>query len=368
MQKINSNLNKLNSKIAFTGYNIDKVKAEIKAITSQAEQSKLAPSKSISELEIINDNIKEQIKVYEKYKSDLKEQQVENKNRELMLNTFNSIISDNQQYNYLVEPLINLIDEIRNSISFSQYILKDDVLDKLKEQQKNVLSEMQKSEAQLTRFSLDDKEKAVVIIEDALDSFSVNDIDENLAELKKQVRALKKELNDLQKSDDIEKINSISSQITDLYKSAKDKSDFVMQDINDTNDTFHIKYIKNHNSLQTMKKNEERKEMQYFTGSLARHTLIQLCGYLVFMKMLRAENKYPVIPIIVIDHISKPFSEQNRGAIGSVLHKACEDIGIDNLQIFMFEDKESDSLNIKPNNSTNLVDDKKTGFNPFFNH
>ena len=50
------------------------------------------------------------------------------------------------------------------------------------------------------------------------------------------------------------------------------------------------------------------------------------------------ENKYPIIPILVIDHISKPFIDQNVAAIGTVIHKAYESIGVDNLQIFMFDD------------------------------
>lgn len=85
------------------------------------------------------------------------------------------------------------------------------------------------------------------------------------------------------------------------------------------------------------------------------------------MKMLIEENKYPIIPMLVIDHISKPFSDQNVAAIGTVIHKAYEDIGIDNLQIFMFDDENSEKLNLKPNNIENLVNSARTGFNPFYN-
>ena len=111
---------------------------------------------------------------------------------------------------------------------------------------------------------------------------------------------------------------------------------------------------------------EKNNEKAYGTGSHARHTLIQLCGYLVFMKMLIEENKYPIIPILVIDHISKPFSDQNVAAIGTVIHKAYESIGVDNLQIFMFDDEISNKLNLNPNHTENLVNEVKTGFNPFF--
>lgn len=42
---------------------------------------------------------------------------------------------------------------------------------------------------------------------------------------------------------------------------------------------------------------ENVKLVNYYTGSMARHTLIQLCGYLGFLKLLIEVNKYPLIPI-----------------------------------------------------------------------
>lgn len=105
--------------------------------------------------------------------------------------------------------------------------------------------------------------------------------------------------------------------------------------------------------------------MVYVTGSHAKHTLIQLCGYLIFLKMLISENKYPIIPIMVIDHISKPFSETNKSAIGTIINKACECIGIDNFQIFMFDDEPCEDLGISVNHKEDLFDENKSGFNPF---
>lgn len=364
--KVNLNLTKLNIKGEFNGYNGDVILVQLSDLANQIESSKPLVTKSISDLEVVYNNIDEQIKVYEKYKLDLQHQQHENRNREDMLDAFQSIIKDRPDYNYLIEPLVSLTDEIKNSISFSQYFLKDDVLEKLKKQRQNVKSEIVKAQMQLTRFSLDDKKKAIAIAEDGIKSYSTEYSPAELEKLKKELRDYKKELKELQDSDDIKKINSISSQITKLYKSAYQISDFVQEDFNKTNDAFHIKYIKGRNTLQTMTIDEKNNAKVYVTGSHARHTLIQLCGYLIFMKMLIEENKYPIIPILVIDHISKPFSDQNIAAIGTVIHNAYENIGIDNLQIFMFDDENSDKLNLKPNHVENLVNEARTGFNPFF--
>lgn len=365
--KVNLNLNKLNIKGEFNGSNGDIILAQLSDLANQIELSKPLTTKSVSDLEVICNNIDEQIKVYEKYKLDLQHQQRENKNREHILDTFQSIIKDRPDFNYLVEPLINLTDEIKNSISFSQYFLKDDVWEKLKKQRQNVKNEIIKSEMQLTRFSLDEKKKAIAIAEDGIKSYSTEYSPAELEKLRKELKDYKKELKELQDSDDANKINSISTQITNLYKSAYQTSDFVQKDFNETNDAFHIAYIKRRNALQTMTFDEKSNERVYGTGSHARHTLIQLCGYLVFIEMLIKENRYPIIPILVIDHISKPFSDQNVAAIGTVIHKAYESIGIDKLQIFMFDDENSDKLNLKPNHTENLFNETKTGFNPFYN-
>ncbi|HAZ36590.1 MAG TPA: hypothetical protein DDW58_03365 [Clostridiaceae bacterium] len=99
---------------------------------------------------------------------------------------------------------------------------------------------------------------------------------------------------------------------------------------------------------------------------MARHTLIQLCGYFAFLNILLVDNKYPLIPILVIDHISKPFDEKNSKAIGKVISEAYESIGKENLQLFIFDDEEYEALGIQPDHFENLVTEGKTGFNPFF--
>ncbi|KJS68887.1 MAG: hypothetical protein JL50_04065 [Peptococcaceae bacterium BICA1-7] len=99
---------------------------------------------------------------------------------------------------------------------------------------------------------------------------------------------------------------------------------------------------------------------------MARHTLIQLCGYLGFLHLLIKENKYPLIPILVIDHISKPFDSGNRKAIGIILQRFYETVSVEDLQIFMFDDENHEDLSIIPSHHEDLVTDNKSGFNPFF--
>lgn len=366
IHKVNINLQKLNIKEFFDGKNGKAILSKLKALEDLMDVTPMV-TKNISELEVIYSNICEQIKVYEKYKNDLSVQQAENENREKMLNTFKEIITDNQSYQYLVDPLIELTEEIKNSISFSKYVIKDEVIGKLKRQKEDVRKEILKAGFQVAQLGYDEKMKALAIAEDGITSFSGDVSSDDIKELRDKIQKYRDELKRLQRLDDVKKIEEISQKITALYNSAQDKADFIKDDYRETNDKFHINYIKSRNALQTMTTNEDKGEIIYATGSNARHTLIQLCGYLVFMAMLIEEKKYPIIPMIIIDHISKPFDEKNVASIGTVIHEAYKEIGEENMQIFMFDDKESEKLDLTPNHKENLVNETKTGFNPFFN-
>ena len=99
---------------------------------------------------------------------------------------------------------------------------------------------------------------------------------------------------------------------------------------------------------------------------MARHTLMQLCGYLGFLRMLIKEHKYPLVPFLVVDHISKPFDSKNRKALGAVLHEVYKDIRKSELQIILFDDEDASDLGITPDYSTDLLGKGKSGFNPFY--
>ena len=175
----------------------------------------------------------------------------------------------------------------------------------------------------------------------------------------------------------------MSKNITNLYNSAKDVSDFVKIDTEKA--SFQIMYIKKGNILQPKIKEfqireqgENKEKIQeyiltnYYTGSMARHTLIQICGYFGFLKILIENNEYPLVPIFIGDHLSKPFDEKNITALGKIVCKAIENIGKDNIQIFLFDDEEASTLELEPDNNVNLIEyDKnhqktKTGFIPFY--
>ncbi|MGG3506582.1 hypothetical protein ABES58_14010 [Paenibacillus lautus] len=369
--QINKNLQKLGTGIWYSGKNAEDIKIKLNEIKNMNDFVLSKKDKNIADLEVMYSNISEQIKIYENRISDSKQIEKDTQNRKLLLEKLNSLLGENSDFDYLVSPLQKLISELDSTISFSKFLIGDSTINELKKQRDQVKLEIKRNDSRFKLFSMEEKAKAIIIIEDYL-SADVKSYEEELKLKKKRIKEIREELRVLQNSDDNKKIEELSKFITDLYQSAKDISSVVDDDFNQ--EGFKIQYLKKGNILQpTIIKTEldeneieGKKTVNYYIGSMARHTLIQLCGYFGFLKILIDENKYPIIPMLVIDHLSKPFDHTNSKAIGRVISKAYESIGKDNLQLFMFDDEEYETLDLKPDHSENLVTEFKTGFNPFY--
>jgi len=370
-KQVNRNIQKLGLNSWYTGKNAKDILSNIEEIKNMQDVIKQSKEKNIADLEVMYNNICEQIKIYENSISDAKQFVKENNNRKLLLNKLDELIEENDTFSYLVNPLKKLVLDLNSTISFSQYKIKDNTILELKKQRELLKKEIKRNDSRFECYSLDEKAKSIALIEDYL-STEIHDLSNELKEKKKRIREIRGEIRILQNLDDIHKIKKISEYITELYGSAKGISSVVDDDI--FQEGFKIKYLKKGNILQPMievtEKDEngykQKKDENYYIGSMARHTLIQLCGYLSFLKLLLEEDKYPLIPILVIDHVSKPFDQSNSRAIGKIINTAIDGIGKDKLQIFMFDDEEYETLSLQPENFENLVSKGKSGFNPFY--
>lgn len=371
--EINRNARILRLNIEYNGKNKDDIKDRLQKLKNLEQTPIKAKKKSLSELELMYNNINEQINLYEKSRQDIQNQQKENKNRKYLLENLNKIITNNDSLIYLVEPIKTTLKELDSTVSFSQYVIKDETINKLKKQRTVLKEEIQKYDSDYELYSFEEKEKAFVLLENYLTVKQV-DCSEDLKNKYEEIKQCRTKIQELQNDDDISKIQALSKYITGLYYTAKDISSFVKED--SSRDGFRIQYIKRGNILQPMinvkTKDNYKLSKNCDVGSKARHTLIQLCGYMGFLNLLLKENKYPLIPIFVGDHLSQSFDDNNVKAIGTILNKASKDIGVDNLQIFMFDDKNYDEMNITANNSEDLYKlDKEgkiiqTGFVPFY--
>ncbi len=364
LEQVNNNLLKLNIDIKFNGNNAEEVLKILENKEYQVDYSVERIKNTISELEVIYSNISEQIKVYETTVSTYKHTKKENENRKKLLSNLQELLQENAEMAYLVDPINSLLKDVENSISFSKYVISDDTVEELRRQQCCIREEMKLQNSKYKCYSIEDKVKAAILIREYLHMDVKNHFAE-IKELRTRISELTKELRTLQSSDNQSKIEEFSEVINTLYRSAIDTSPFVKFDMEHG---MQIKYIKKGNRLQTIKPEDYSSDnySEINKGSMARHTLIQLCGYLAFLNLFIQERKYPVVPILVIDHISKPFSVDNSKAIGTVFEKFYEYCGEENVQIIMFDDCDSKDLGIDDITEVDLVEGDKSGFNPFY--
>ena len=307
----------------------------------------------------------EQIKIYDNTIKNYQQNEKENLNRRLMLSNLQTLLESEPSMDYLIQPLADLITGLEGSIAFGKYIISDETIKELKKQREQVALEIKKQNSKFMCYSLEEKSKAIALIQAYLQEGN-KDVSSELNECKRELRQLKNELQELQNSDNSMKIKQYSKLVTELYESGKNNSEIIKTDFG--RDGFRIAYLKRGNILQPVEEStdKDRKNENLYLGSMARHTLIQLSGYLAFMNILIKGNKCPIIPILVIDHLSKPFSDDNKKAVGKIIEKFYENIPKSDLQIFMFDDKNPELLGIMADHCEPLKTDDKTGFNPFY--
>ena len=367
--RINTQLKILGIRKVFTGQNATDIRLLIDSFQSEIKKSEtINRGLTITELEAIYTSLDEQIKRQENIENDHRAFESDSRKQIALLEKLHAIIESEVSYSYLAEPIIKLTEELNRSISFNKYFIQENTIKELKKQREQIREQILSMKSYYKIYSVSDKARAITLIKEYLDYYR-DDIesDDNISIIRRKLRGIREELRALQNSNDTQKINLLSNEITRLYKKSIDVSDLSDQDFQ--NQGFQISYIKSGNVLQPQidsTDSTDKSKRNYYTGSMARRTLIQLCGYLAFLKMLIAEDRYPLIPILIIDHISKPFDFKNKMAIGKVIHGAYDDISPDDFQIIIFDDEASADLAITPARSTELVSEKKSGFNPYY--
>lgn len=364
-RQINNNLLKLNCNVVFNGHNGEEIQKEVSKIMRMDVEQPKRLRRSVSELEVIYSNLTEQIKVYENTIKNYRQNEKENQNRKLLLSNLQVLVENETNMEYLVKPLSDLINELEGSIAFGKYIISDETIKELKRQREQVKAEMQKQSAGFKCYSLEEKTKAVALIQAYLQE-EIKDVSAELNEYKKELKQLKNELQELQNSDNSKKVDEFSKVVTRLYRSGENNSEIIRKDFG--RESFRIAYLKRGNILQPVEKklDTDKENDNLYLGSMARHTLIQLSGYLAFLNILIKGNKCPIIPVLVIDHLSKPFSDDNKNAVGKILEEFYKIVSKRDVQIFMFDDKDPALLGIIPDHCEHLRNEVKTGFNPFY--
>ncbi|WP_377520439.1 hypothetical protein [Priestia megaterium] len=311
---------------------------------------------TITDLQSMYNNLNQQIKVYTNRINDLKKFKKDDENKKALYITFKEIIENNPQVDYLVNPILDMVDNIDKNIAFTNHYIINNTVEKLIQQKKQLEIEINKRTAELDVYSSNEVESAIILLKNYL-KIALTKM-QDVTELKKKLQSKKNDLKLLQNADDKDKIEELSRMITKLYLSAANESYFVEED---KGKDIYIQYFKKGNILQPTIKGDN-----IYVGSMARHTLIQVCGYLGFLELLIREDKYPLVPILCLDHVSKPFDSSNLKAFGTVINEIYKNLTKQDLQIFIFDEKAPEDFGLVVDHHENLVTPKKTGFIPFF--
>ena len=367
--RVNQSLKVLNINTVFNGGNTDTILHEITKLQSNLEKTEKSKKDiAITELEAIYTSLDEQIKKQEQFEQDHKRFTKDDEKTKQLIEILRRVIDEKEDYHYLVDPIIALTSDLEKSISFNKYLIQDNSVKELKKQREEIKKQLLAKKGKYTIYSVSDKTRAVTLIKEYIGHYDSDFDGKKISELRTELKRIREDIRKLQNGNDQDKLDALSDDITHLYKTSVGVSELSEYDFK--KEGFRIKYIKNGNSIQPQiieKEAEKGDQVQnYYTGSMARHTLMQLCGYLGFLQMLIKDAKYPLIPMLVIDHISKPFDEKNVKAIGAVLEEVYKFVDKSELQIIMFDDKDADHLGLVPDEAMTLFDEEKSGFNPFY--
>ena len=117
--EIDKNARILRLNIEYTGKNKNEIKKRIEQLKNLEEMPKKSKKKSLSELELMFNNINEQINLYEKSKKDEQDIKRENENRKILLDNLNSIIAQNGTLTYLVDCKNDIVIILNHQYSLS---------------------------------------------------------------------------------------------------------------------------------------------------------------------------------------------------------------------------------------------------------
>ena len=360
--EINQGLSCLGAPITFNGENINDVREFISAYDvasdSYKNRRKDELAASVEGAAVLAD----QIKTLDEMSAESSLVEKQNERRIALLHSLNEVIRDRPEYRELLEPTQKLLQDLKETVSLKSLKIHKDILGKKKKQLEKVKGDLDRSEAIMKPLDLDQKVKTAILVSEYLRHYNEDDIEAKLKSLNDKLREYKQLLNQARWNNDESRVAKVSETITSYYKLAESLSSFVTEDFR--HEGFRVDYVKEGNALQPMYIVEDQ-DSECYTGSKARHTLLQLCGYCAFLKMLVSSKRYPISPLLIIDHISASFDDENRNGIGAILNGFVEDMELNSVQIFLFDSASPEALSIRPNRHIKLAGRGKTGFNPF---
>ena len=347
----------------FTGTNSAAIQKAIDAFERGTLGQQDSVKEDLASRMRLADELSEEIRVQRAMLLEMDKVEAYNKKRASLLVKLGEIAGESEEYANVVSSAEGLLRTLEPMASHSEAAIQREILQKKAKRLQNLRRSIETTMAELEPLEYVEKRRSIALIQAYMNQCDDNGAAKGLAEAKTELRQKKREASELRARVDESAIDGLSRNITGLYLSAEDVSPFVQEDA--SFEGFRIAFIKEGVSLRPRFQTDEV-PTDYFTGSRARHALMQMCGYLAFMNYLTQRGDCPIVPVLVFDHPSSPFDDMNCKAIGAVINRFYEVVDRGSVQIFLLEPRNPESLGLRPDNLIHLQDGDRTGFNPFW--
>lgn len=362
-EQIDNRLAQLGIRTRFKGNNREEIERLLSCELEPNDLVNQTGSTTLADLEYSAAQLKEQISLMQVAASEKMKLAKADAKRIRMLEEVNSIASSLPEYEELLESTKVILEELKGASSIKSSQIYLDLIPRKERQLKEITREISTTRSQVDPMSTRQDEVTRNVILDYLERYDESLNRSEIDRISQRLSDLKAALKEKRLSIDNQKISWISSRITSLYVSAAPVADFSKRDASFAG--FAIQYVKESNSLQATIANAKETEI-YYTGSRARHALMQLAAYCAFAEFL-LDQDVPFPPLLVFDHISSPFDPQNRRSIGALFKTFFQIVDPESIQVFLFDNVDPGALSISCQRIIDLNEGDQTGFNPFYN-
>ena len=269
--------------------------------------------KDLKFLLIASQSLAEEIKVQQCYCKQGKLIVSREKSIEKLINTFSSIIKNNDALKEYANPIVLLLREAKMKTDTFTSIDINETIHKLTKEKQIIDNQIEALKANLIKLSYEETERSISISEQLLQEIQCYGEIEDAGEIKEKIKKLKTEIDFLKKQFDTSKQTVICKNITNNYMSMRETCSFVSEDMQKGLEiVFDAKQVQLYAQIIekiSLENGEEyENKTQFLPGSMARQTTWQILCYLeVISYTLKNVSGLPLLPLVVFDNISMPY-------------------------------------------------------------
>lgn len=348
-----------NLNLEFTG-NIDLDKNTLQAYKNDFNRKHPKNSGDLIYLSRASFSLAEELKQYDFLLQQSKKAKSRKNNDEALLKLLEALIIENpknSKYLKSVQAEIKSIQKEKAILSLANY---DIAIQKIQKEKRKIDSQIKTIKSSTHDLDFDKANQQILILEQILADF-VDFTDSNrVLELEEKNKQIKKEIRDLQEHFDRESLDKFNQILLNMYfdEEVEKNVNYVKEDREADGFAFSFNPLRQRLTVKRNDKvdpNQEKVQISFIPGSLARRTHMQILVYLLMLKyVIDNFESMRVLPLLVIDSADQAFQMHNFKFIYPEITKYAQEAGIQ----LIFISKEI------PNNVHENISIKE-GFNPF---